>query len=142
MILALQMLYFKKGDLAMNAPKAWLLSISAAAAICFSSTAMSQTAYLQKSNAEHMKELAQKDCPDSGEATLDYYGFMAFIITSPCGLRGMFDPWRDAQPGLYDAKTGGTTGWNKVTWMEHHFPRLLKDPKHSMVDYAVGAQPF
>jgi L-ascorbate metabolism protein UlaG (beta-lactamase superfamily) len=122
----------------MSKAKAWLFGTATAVAMALSGSAVSQTAYLQKSNADHMKQLAQSQCPDSGDVTLDYYGFMAFIITSPCGLRGMFDPWRDAQPGLYDAKTGGTTGWDKVTWMEHKFPRLLSDPKHSMVDYAIS----
>jgi L-ascorbate metabolism protein UlaG (beta-lactamase superfamily) len=116
----------------------WLLSTVVAGAVCANVPAFAQTAYLQKSNADHMKDLAQKQCSDSGDVTLTYYGFMAFLITSPCGLRGMFDPWRDAQAGLYDAKTGGTTGWDKVTWMEHKFPRMLIDPKHSMVDYAVS----
>ena len=97
-----------------------------------------QDAYLQKSNSDHMRELADATCEKDGQITLDYYGFMSFLITSPCGLRGMFDPWRDAKPGVYDAKTGGTMGWDKVTWMEHKFPRLLTDPKHSMVDYAAS----
>lgn len=122
----------------MDKIRVWLLATAAIASVCFSQGAIGQTAYLQKSNADHMKELAQKQCPDSGDVTLDYYGFMAFIVTSPCGLRGMFDPWRDAQPGLYDEKSGGTTGWDKVTWMEHKFPRLLIDTKHSMVDFAAS----
>jgi hypothetical protein len=115
-----------------------LLAAAVIASLSINQGAVGQTAYLQKSNSDHMKELATKQCPESGEVTLDYYGFMAFIITSPCGLRGMFDPWRDAQPGLYDEKSGGTTGWDKVTWMEHKFPRLLIDPKHSMVDFAAS----
>jgi L-ascorbate metabolism protein UlaG (beta-lactamase superfamily) len=116
----------------------WLLVITAAASICFSQAATAQLGYLDKSNADHMKELSQARCPDTGEVTLNYYGFMAFLITSPCGLRGMFDPWRDAQAGLYDAKTGGTTGWDKAVWMEGKFPKLLADPRHTMVDYAVS----
>jgi L-ascorbate metabolism protein UlaG (beta-lactamase superfamily) len=128
----------KKGYV-MNKIGAWVVGVTAAAAVvCLSAPAMAQLAYLQKSNANHMKQLAETQCSDGGGVTLDYYGFMAFLITSPCGMRGMFDPWRDAQPGLYDAKSGGTTGWDKVTWMEHKFPRLLTDPKHSMVDYAVS----
>ena len=115
-----------------------LLAAAVIASLSINQGAVGQTAYLQKSNSDHMKELATKQCPESGEVTLDYYGFMAFIITSPCGLRGMFDPWRDAQPGLFDEKSGGTTGWDKVTWMEHKFPRLLTDPKHSMVDFAAS----
>jgi L-ascorbate metabolism protein UlaG (beta-lactamase superfamily) len=111
----------------------------AAAAVCLSTldNARAQTAYLQQSNADHMRQLATTDCTKDGEVTLDYYGFMAFVITSPCGLRGMFDPWRDAKPGLYNPETGDYGGWDKVTWMEHKFPRLLTDPKHSMVDYAA-----
>jgi L-ascorbate metabolism protein UlaG (beta-lactamase superfamily) len=101
-------------------------------------SASAQEAYLQKSNSDHMRELSGASCDKDAEVTLDYYGFMAFLMTSPCGLRGMFDPWRDAKPGVYDPQTGDTKGWNKVTWMEHKFPRLLKDPKHSLVDYAAS----
>jgi L-ascorbate metabolism protein UlaG (beta-lactamase superfamily) len=79
-----------------------------------------------------------RGCAKDGPATVDYYGFMAVLITSPCGLRGMFDPWRDAQPGLFDPTTGDTRGWDKVTWVEHKFPRLLSDAKTSLVDYAAS----
>jgi L-ascorbate metabolism protein UlaG (beta-lactamase superfamily) len=85
-----------------------------------------------------MVELSAQDCQEGGATKVDYYGYMAVLITSPCGLRGIFDPWRDAQPGLLDPETGDTRGWDKVTWVEHKFPRLLDGPRTSKVDYAVS----
>ena len=114
------------------------VALCLAFAVASPGSATAQEAYLQQSNHAHMLELSTGGCAQSGETTVDYYGFMAVLITSPCGLRGMFDPWRDAQPGLYDPNTGGTRGWNKVTWVEHKFPRLLKDSRTSLVDYAAS----
>lgn len=60
-------------------------------------------AYLQKSNNDRVIALHRADCLNSqhtGEVTLEYYGNMAVLITSPCGLRIMIDPWRN-DPGMW-----------------------------------------
>jgi L-ascorbate metabolism protein UlaG (beta-lactamase superfamily) len=60
-------------------------------------------AYLQESNNDRVIALHRAGCLNSqhdSEVTLQYFGNMAFLITSPCGLRIMVDPWRN-DPGIW-----------------------------------------
>lgn len=60
-------------------------------------------AYLQKSNNDRVIAFDRAGCLDSqhpNEVKLEYYGNMAVLITSPCGMRVMIDPWRN-DPGIW-----------------------------------------
>ncbi len=69
----------------------------------YSAVHAQSVAYLQESNNDRVIALHRAGCLGSGDArevTLDYYGNMAFLITSPCGMRVMIDPWRN-DPGIW-----------------------------------------
>ena len=59
--------------------------------------------HTQESNNDRVIALHRTGCLDSrneAEVVLEYYGNMAFLIHSPCGVRIMIDPWRN-DPGIW-----------------------------------------
>lgn len=90
-------------------------------------TAAAQSvAWQQSGNNNHVLTL-QDDSPGSGgDAILDYYGHCAFQLTSPAGVKMMFDPWRNDPSGAWGL------------WYPKEFPKKVVDiglSTHSHFDH-------